>query len=98
MITLQDIIKNSKQHSVSPKARQTRIKNKNYIFSIVGGARGLYGDFVEDFEVAVINPENGDFITSFLIPNADDVVGYMSSEKLVELVNSYFFENDFQFL
>jgi hypothetical protein len=30
----------------------------NYILSIVGGAMGLYGDFENDFEVAIIDKES----------------------------------------
>ena len=97
MITVQDIINNSKNHSV-PNGKITRLANEQIIISIVGGASGLYGDFEKDFEVAVIDKQTGDFMTRFFYPEAnDDVIGYMEGEKLEEFVNQIL-HKDFQVL
>jgi hypothetical protein len=54
MITIKDIISYSKPHpNMMEGARQTVLKDNDVVLSIVGGARGLYGDFEKDFEVAV---------------------------------------------
>jgi len=92
MITAQDIIKYSKPHpSEIEGARQTRLYNNALEMSIVGGGRGLYGDFEETFEIAIFDRESGEFVTKFFYPDGgDDVVGYMSAEKLEEFVNKIF--------
>ena len=93
MITIQDIIKGSKDHSI-PGGKITRLENEQIIISIVGGASGLYGDFEKDFEVAVIDKQTGDFMTKFFYPEAnDDVIGYMDGEKLEEFVNQILRKN-----
>ena len=92
MITYQNIIDWSKQHRNGLSgARQTRIFNENIEASIVGGARGLYGDFIDDFELAIIDLETNEFVTKFFIPELnDDVAAYMKSENLVDLLNQLF--------
>ena len=75
MITIDYIKKHSKPHDVSG-GRRINLYNDKYVLSIVGGAQGLYGDFEEDFEIAIIDPTTKDFITKLFIPeNGDDVVG-----------------------
>jgi hypothetical protein len=97
MITIQDIISYSKEHPIK-EGRQTRLGNDQIIVSIVGGASGLYGDFVKDFEVAVIDKPSGDFRTKFFYTEAnDDVIGYMGREELEKFVNQIF-HKDFQVL
>jgi hypothetical protein len=77
--------------------RVTRIGNNNVEFSIVGGARGLYGDFINDFEVAIFDKENGEFVTKFFYPEAsDDVIGYMSGKSVESLINKVLKDKDFQ--
>lgn len=88
MITIENIIEYSKPHPVEG-GRYTRISNEYIEFSIVGGAGGLYGDFVDTFELAIFNKDNGEFITKFF-NNNDDIIPYMSKENLVELVNNVF--------
>jgi hypothetical protein len=52
---------------------------------------------VNDFEIAIRDKENGEFITRFFYPDAnDDVIGYMSGEDLESLLNKVFKEKDFQ--
>ena len=87
MITIKDIIEWSKPHPVDG-GKMTRIYNDEVEFSIVGGRSGLYGDFENDFEVAIIDKKSGDFVTKFFYPEgSDDVIGYMKSEDVVKLVN-----------
>lgn len=92
MITIKDIIKWSKPHPMTKyttdKGRMTKIGDGRVTFSIVGGARGLYGDFVKTFEVAIFNDETGEFMTRFFYPESDYVIGYMSSKELEVLVNA----------
>ncbi len=96
MITIKDIIENSKPHSVAGGS-MTRLSNDKYILSIVGGASGLYGDFEKDFEIAIMDCQNGEFITKLFFPeNSDDVVGYLEAEKVVEIANTLFKNYSFQ--
>jgi hypothetical protein len=96
MITIKDIIENSKPHSVAGGS-MTRLSNDKYILSIVGGASGLYGDFEKDFEIAIMDRKNGEFITKLFFPeNSDDVVGYLEAEKVVEIANTLFKNYSFQ--
>lgn len=97
MITIQNIIDWSKPHPSNPdKARQTVICDDKVLFSVVGGAQGLYGDFKEDFEVAIMTEDRKDFITKFFYPEGnDDVIPYMKPEDLEVLVNNIF-RKDFQ--
>ena len=90
MITIQNIIEWSKPHPLDG-GKMTRIHNDEIEFSIVGGRSGLYGDFKDDFEVAVIDKKNGEFVTKFFKPElSDDVIGYMKKEDLEEFVNQIF--------
>jgi hypothetical protein len=97
MITIKDIINFSKPHPVVGGGRVLRIGNDNVEFSIVGGARGLYGDFINDFEVAILDKENGEFVTKFFYPEAtDDVIGYMPGKDLESIINKVLKDQDFQ--
>jgi hypothetical protein len=97
MITVEDIIKWSKSHPVGGGSRRTRIMNNAIEFSIVGGGRGLYGDFKKTFEVAIFDVESGDFMTRFFYPEgSDDVIPYMDGKDLELLVNNLIKDKDFQ--
>ena len=90
MITIENIIEWSKPHPLDG-GKMTRIHNDEIEFSIVGGRSGLYGDFKDDFEVAVIDRKNGEFVTKFFKPElSDDVIGYMKKEDLEEFANQIF--------
>ena len=66
----------------------TRLYNEEIEFSIVGGRSGLYGDFVDDFEVAVLDRKTGDFRTKFFKPElSDDVIGYMPKDDMIQMLN-----------
>jgi len=87
MITIKDIIEWSKPHPLDG-GKMTRLYNDEIEFSIVGGRSGLYGDFENNFEVAIIDKKSGDFITKFFYPEgSDDVIGYMKLEDVEKLVN-----------
>jgi len=97
MITIQNIIEFSKEHPSLRNGRVTQIGNNNVGFSIVGGTSGLYGDFINNFEVAIFDKKNNEFITKFFYPETnDDVIGYMSGKDLEVLINKVLRSNDFQ--
>lgn len=90
MITVEKIIEWSKPHPVDG-GKVTRVYNDDLELSIVGGRSGLYGDFKEDFEVALIDRKSGNFITRFFKPEvSDDVIGYMKGSDMVEFANQIF--------
>lgn len=87
MITVENIIEWSKPHPLEG-GKMTRVYNDEIEFSIVGGRSGLYGDFENDFEVAILDRKTGDFRTRFFKPElSDDVIGYMSKDDVVEFLN-----------
>jgi hypothetical protein len=99
MITIEDIISYSKPHphSGDEGGKQTIIGNDKIMFSIIGGARGLYGDFVDTFEVAIFDTQTGEFRTQFFHPEAgDDVIAYMAKDLVEDLVNRLIKNKDFQ--
>lgn len=93
-ITVKNIIEWSKPHRFHrEKARQTILFNEKFLVSIVGGDVGLYGDFVEDFEVAILTPDMKSFLTRFIRPEInDDVIPYMKIDEMEELLNFLFFK------
>jgi hypothetical protein len=94
MITKEKIIEWSKPHSKGNEgAKRTVIGNDLFDFSIVGGGRGLYGDFENDFEVAIIRKKDSTFLTTYFFPVNDDVVAYMEAEELVKSLNEILGEN-----
>jgi UDP-N-acetylglucosamine:LPS N-acetylglucosamine transferase len=93
-ITIQEIIDRSVPHGYKKDGRRSTIETEKFILSIVGGSQGLYGDFKDTFEVAVIDKKNGDFVTKLFEPEAiDDVMGYVPADKVVEIAN-YFVEKN----
>ena len=94
MITLENIIEWSKPHSETNQgARRTIIGNELFDFSIVGGGRGLYGDFERDFEVAIINRKTKEFMTTYIFSVYDDVVSYLPSDELISTLNETLGDN-----
>lgn len=93
-LTKEYIIQNSKPHSLAlsglgsyKNARQFIENIGDYTLSIVGGADGLYGNFKNTFEVALIDNESGDFVTGKYISSDrfDDVMGYATIDEINEL-------------
>ncbi len=89
MITIEDIKGWAKSHKNKlDGAKHTVIETPSVVISIVGGSKGLYGDFEENFEVALIDTTSKDFVTRYIVPDSnDDVIPYMSDKDLVSLVN-----------
>ena len=85
-LTVEHIIKNSKPHPTAHirggNARMYREFVGDYILSIVGGGEGLYGDFKEDFEVALLDHDTGDFVTGSYSTRGDDVMGYATIDEI----------------
>lgn len=92
MTTVQNIIDYSKPHrNQMDGARQTILSDERVRMSIVGGSKGLYGDFEKDFEVAILDQETDEFVTRFFRPEVnDDVLGYLSGEELIQLIEQVF--------
>ena len=87
MSTVEKSIEWSKPHPLDG-GKMTRLYNEEIEFSIVGGRSGLYGDFVDDFEVAVLDRKTGDFRTKFFKPElSDDVIGYMPKDDMIQMLN-----------
>lgn len=97
MITIENIIEWSKPHPME-LGRQLRLSDGKIEVSIVGGHSGLYGDFKEEFELAVFDCKNREFITSFFFENKGDVMAYMKSQDVLNFVNKVFRDNNFQVL
>jgi len=87
-LTIEDIISMAKPHNIGGK--RTVIENKRFILSIVGGCQGLYGDFENDFEIAIIDRKTGDFVTTLFEPTAtDDVMPYTEANVVVRIANEF---------
>jgi hypothetical protein len=88
-LTAEHIIKNSEPHPTASMrggdARTYREEIGDYILSIVGGGQGLYGDFKNTFEVALIDSTTGDFVTGAYSKRGDDVLGWASIDEINEL-------------
>jgi hypothetical protein len=97
MITVQNIIDWASPHRLGNGTKRLRIGNDHIEFSIVGGD-GLYGDFVNTFEVAVFNLDTDDYMTSFFFDDSDDgmVSSYVPGEELVRVIGQANNKNDFQ--
>jgi len=75
-----------KPHSVVIGGIQARMELKNgYEISVVGGGRGLYGDGVKTFEIAVFDRQ-GDMIT---LDNGDQVLGYQTMDEVTDAIQKY---------
>jgi hypothetical protein len=96
MITVQDIIDWASPHSLGRGMKHLQIGNEHFLFSIVGG-EGLYGDFVNTFEVAVFNLDTDDYMTPFFFDNSDGMVAsYVPGEELERVIRQANSKNDFQ--
>jgi hypothetical protein len=83
-LTVEFIKDNSKPHTIG-KGRMFTMQIGNYCLSIVGGAMGLYGDFENDFEVAIIDKESDKFVTSFFARRGDDVLSYATIDEINDM-------------
>jgi len=90
MYTYQDILALAKSHPTG-EGKHTIVENGDYIVSIVGGRQGLYGDFIDTFEVAIIRKSDGEFVSGEFFPDYSEtpngVMPYISREQMLEVVN-----------
>jgi hypothetical protein len=88
-LTIEYIIENSKPHYTSSwrgeNSRQYLENIGDYLLSIVGGGPGLYGDFKNDFEVALVDKTTGNFVTGKYCSRGDEVLAQASIEEINEL-------------
>jgi hypothetical protein len=84
--TWKDIFKGSKEH-LTGEGRQRIIFIGKLTVSIVGGRPGLYGNFFDTFEVAILDTMR-DFVTKEVLPEyKDDVIPYATTEEVVNILN-----------
>lgn len=96
-LTIQDIISHSKEHSPLG-GKRTVFETDDYIISIVGGRQGLYGDFVDDFELAILDSKTKEFMTQNFVEGINDHVSpYTTGIKLLEIIRPLL-ENGFRVL
>lgn len=82
-----EILKNeAKPHTLGSGYHFTE-KIGDYTLSIVGGVPGLYGDFVTDFEVALIEDTTGRFVTGLYARRGESagVMAYATIDEINEL-------------
>jgi hypothetical protein len=93
-LTKEYIIEKSKPHGMSlngiglyKDARQYTETIGEYTLSIVGGCSGLYGDFRNTFEVALIDESTGKFVTGKYSSStkSDDVLGHATIDEINDL-------------
>lgn len=82
--TIQEIIDNSEPHPTAPKGRCILFRVGDYYFSVVGGGFGLYGDFENTFELAIMD-RRFRFVTEKLYPDEGNVIfGWLTKEQLLK--------------
>ena len=88
-LTVKHIRANSEPHPTAKMrdgdARVYREHIGDYVLSIVGGGVGLYGDFVNDFEVALIDEKTGKFVTGAYSKRGDDILPYATIDEINEI-------------
>lgn len=90
MITIQDVV--SLATTRPDDAKQTIIESDSFMISIVGGRPGLYGDFENDFEIAVIDKQTKEFVTKKYFPDLkDDVMGWVPAQETERIINELIF-------
>lgn len=94
--TWKDIFKRSKEHPLGGGAKMTHIYFPEFCFSVVGGREGLYGNFFDTFEVAVIREKDREFITNEVLSDFmggkyvrlnDEVLAYLELDEVVNILN-----------
>lgn len=86
MITIQDVV--SLAVTRPDGAKQTIIESDDFIISVVGGRDGLYGDFNETFEMAIMTKDRKEFITRNYFPDQnDDVIPWKTAQETESIIN-----------
>jgi hypothetical protein len=83
-LTVDFIYDNSRIHPIGG-GRMFTMEIGDFILSIVGGRLGLYGDFEETFEVALLVKGTNNFVTSYYATRGDDVIPYASIDEINQL-------------
>ena len=89
MITYQDILKKAETHPMG-EGKMVRYETPQLIISIVGGRRGLYGDFKKTFEMALIDKESKNFVSNYFYPEYSDggeIMSWVPREDMLKIVN-----------
>jgi hypothetical protein len=84
LLTVDFIKKNSTEHPLG-RGRVFNMEIGDYFLSIVGGATGLYGDFENNFEVALFDSKTGNFVTSLFTKRGDDVLPYATIDEINDM-------------
>ena len=85
-LTIQNIFEQRMVHPLG--GYQSRFEVGEYEVSVVGGRHGLYGDFVETFELVIFD-KDGEFVTEeFVKSGGGDVAGWLDKEQLMDIINS----------
>lgn len=63
---------------------QTKLDN-GYTISVVGGRKGLYGDGIETFEVAIFDRMN----EMIMLSENDQVLGWQTKQEVDELMEKF---------
>lgn len=91
MKTIEDIKNDSFPHPLIDGARQTIYHTPLIKISIVGGGRGLYGDFDKTFEVAILEKVGFKFLSNYFYPEFSDAQGdtmpHLNREQTLKVVN-----------
>ena len=85
-LTIQDVHDNKKPKELG--GYQSIFEFGKYVVSIVGGTKGLYGDFETTFEIAIIEVKSGNFVTKLFCGGAD-VMSYRSGEEVEDILNIF---------
>jgi hypothetical protein len=86
LLTPEILMSEAKVHPLG-KGYQYTENIGDYTLSIVGGTNGLYGDFINDYEVALIDNTDGRFVTGFYGPKGetDGVMSYATIDEINQL-------------
>jgi len=85
-LTIQDVLDNKEPKELG--GYQSILHFGKYVVSIVGGRKGLYGNFATTFEVAIIDKTSRNFVTKLFCGGAD-VLGYCSIEQVEDILNIF---------
>jgi hypothetical protein len=86
-LTIEDVFLNKVK--VPFMGYQSTFDFGKYVVSIVGGHKGLYGDFKTTFEVAIIESNTGVFVTKLFCGGGADVLGHQSVDSVESILNIF---------
>lgn len=83
MRTFDDLVFKNHPNGLGGKMAQMKLKN-GYTISVVGG-KGLYGNGINSFEVAIFDRQ-GEFVQ---LQDHDSVLGYQSKDDVTNIIQDY---------